>query len=371
MYTYERPTPAVQHDFTGCMIDEADTIKTFDYSSIHRSREFNEAMEYFDKEDKMTRAVLLSVNEADQNLVMTSLANKLYKHITDKVDDIDFGTIPNSRGDITKIDNYDGLVDCTNIIAEVLQQYHQDTKNVEIVSAALQNMIDRRDMFEKAYKLNIEMPIVIYNTIALSIVSGVSLIIASTIEFIKMPDDQGFNISVDRVSAVKTKDAVLYRDLEKFNRMCSDGSFDKAMDYVMKQNANNFAGAGFVFGVSSTVVILGILLSLIPLIRELIFFFYYSRSKASNYFDAQSSLLLINAANIENNLTRDEKKKKEIVAKQKKIAEIFKKISNTLKVETKTGEKKAESEINKLDSQKLKQDEVLDRIPDSSNSVLF
>jgi hypothetical protein len=80
---------------------------------------------------------------------------------------------------------------------------------------------------------------------------------------------------------------------------------------------------------------------------------------------------LINAYNIENNLSRDEKSKKQIANKQRKVAERFKKISNTFKVNLKTGEKKATDEINKLDKQKYKHDEVLDSIPDSSNSVLF
>lgn len=373
MYTYTRPEPIqeLNGSFTGYMVDESSIIKSFDYASIHRSKQFNEAMKYFDIEDNMTRAVLLSVNEADQNVVMTSLANKLYSHITEKVDDIDFGTIPNSKGDITKIDNFDNLVDCINIISDILQQYNQDTSSVEIVNLAIQNMVDRTDMFEKAYKLNIEMPIIIYNTITLAIVSSVSYMISSCIEFVKLPEDRGFDIALDKVGAAKAKDAILFNDLRRFNKICGDGSFDKAMDYVIKQNANNFTGAAFVFGASSVIVMLGILLSIIPVIRELIFFFYYSRAKISDYFDAQSSLLMINAYNIENNLARDEKVKKKIAADQRKVADTFKKISNTLKVNLKTGEKKAVEETNKLDKQKFKHDDVLDTIPDSSNSVLF
>jgi hypothetical protein len=374
MYTYTRPDQVKESgsSFTGYMVDETQMIKSFDYASIYRSKQFNEAMKYFDNDDTMTRNILLSVNEADQNVVMTSLANKLYNHITDKVDEIDFGTIPNSKGDITKIDNFDNLLDCVNIISDILQQNHQDTSAVEVVSLAIQNMIDRTDMFEKAYKLNVEMPIIIYNTIALSIVSSISYLISSCIEFVKLPEDKGFDIAMDRASALKVKEAVLFADLKKFNKMCGDGSFDKAMDFVMKQNANNFTGAGmFTIGASSVVVALGILLIIIPLIRELIFFFYYSKAKASEYFDAQSSLLLINAYNIENNLTRDPKKKKQIADKQRKIADTFKKLSNSLKVNLKTGEKKAVDETEKLDKQKLKHGDVLDRIPDSSNSVLF
>ena len=369
MYTYYRPELEETGGFTGYMVDETATIKSFDYSSVYRAKEFTEAMKYFDTSDTMTRSILLAVNEADQGTVMTSLSNKLYKHIVDKVDDIDFGTIPESRGDITKIDNYENLVDCINIISEILQQYHQPTDTVEIVSMALQNMIDRKDMFEKAYKLNVEMPIIIYNTITLSIVSSVSFLISVCIEFIKLPNDQGFEIAVDRTAVNKAKENILFQDLAKFNKMCDKGEFDKTMDYVMKQNASGFYGAAF--AASSVVVIMGLILLLIPTIRELIFFFYYSRTRISDYFDAQATLLTMNAYNIENNLTRDEKSRKEIAAKQRKVADNFKKISNKIKVDNKAGEVKAEKEVATLDKQKYKTSDVMDTVPDSANSALF
>ena len=85
----------------------------------------------------------------------------------------------------------------------------------------------------------------------------------------------------------------------------------------------------------------------------------------------QSSLLTMNAYNIESNLSRNDKDKKEIAKKQKKIAEFFKKISNKIAVDVKTGSSKATKDIDKLDKQKYKIDDVVDSIPDSANSVLF
>ena len=369
MYTYNRPVVKEETEFTGYMIDEASAIKPFDYASVYRTKEFTEAMKYFDTQDTLTRNILLAVNEADQGVVMTSLSNKLYKHIVDKVDDIDFGTIPNSRGDITKIDNYDNLVDCINIISEILQQYHQPTDTIETISIALQNMIDRKDLFEKAYKLNVEMPIIIYNTMALSIVCSVSFMISACIEFIKLPDNQGFDIAVDKTAVLKAKDNLLFTNLVRFNNTCAKGELDKAIDYIIAKNASNFTGLAM--SASSIVVILGIILLIIPTIRELIFFFYYSRTKISDYLDAQATLLTMNAYNIENNLTREEKSRKEIASKQLKIAGTFKKIANKIKVDTKTGEVKAEKDITTLDKEKYKSSDVMDKIPDSANSVLF
>ena len=369
MKNYSFMNPVQEYNTEHYMVNEADNIKEFDHTRIYRSPVFQEAMKSFDITDTMTRAVLLSVNEADQNAVMTSLANKLYQHIVDKVDDIDFGTIPLSKGDVTKIDNYEQLTDCINIIAEILQQYHQDTNSIETIATALQNIIDRTDMFTKAYKLNVEMPIIIYNTMVLSVVSSVSFMISACIEFIKS-GDEGFQISLDKVALSKTMNNVLFKDLAKFNKTCSSGEFDKAMEYVINQNTKNFTGMAM-YNLSSIAVFLGILLLIIPIIRELIFFFYYSRCKVSDYFEAQASLLTMNAYNIESNLTKGDKDKKEIANKQKKIAEKFKKLANTIKIKNKVGETNSQKDIKKLDDKKYKQDEVLDSIPDSSNSILF
>ena len=79
----------------------------------------------------------------------------------------------------------------------------------------------------------------------------------------------------------------------------------------------------------------------------------------------------MNVYNIESNLFRNDKDKKEIAKKQKKIAEFFKKISNKIAVDVKTGSSKATKDIDKLDKQKYKIDDVVDSIPDSANSVLF
>lgn len=375
MYTYIRKEeePVRESAFTGNIVKDIDNLKPFDYRSIYRSPEFNEACNYFDKNDTLTRNVLLAVNEADQNVIMYSLSNRLYKHIVDKVDDIDFGTISMSRGDITKIDGYANLVDCINIITEILQNYNQPLDQINVVSTALQNMVDRVDMFTKAYTLNVQMPIIVYNTMTMAIISSVSYMIASCIEFIKLPNEEGFDIAVDKVGLTKTKERMLFKDLEKFNKICSTGEFDKAMDFAIQQNAQKAKGFVGDIGLAAggVAVGIGLILLIIPLIRELIFIFYFARSSASNYFDIQAQLLEMNAYNVENNLTKDAKTKKEIAKKQRKVADSFKKISNTIKVDVTTGEKKAETESKKIDAKKYKQDEVLDKIPDSANSILF
>ena len=53
MYTYYRPEAKEENTgFTGYMVDENAAIKSFDYSSIYRPKEYLEAMKYFDLEIK-------------------------------------------------------------------------------------------------------------------------------------------------------------------------------------------------------------------------------------------------------------------------------------------------------------------------------
>ena len=58
---------------------------------IYRTPEFEKAVnEYFDLSDKETFSYLRSLEEADQNSVLTALTSKLYDKMVEKVDDIDY-----------------------------------------------------------------------------------------------------------------------------------------------------------------------------------------------------------------------------------------------------------------------------------------
>ncbi len=338
---------------------------------MYRSPEYLKVVEeFFDVEHTETRKVLLAIDEADQQAVLASLTHKLYDNIVDRVDDIDFGTIPMTKGDITKLDNYAKLVQCIDTIHDLLVEYKQDTtKNIDVVKEALNNLVERKKLFEKAYALNVELPIVMYNTMALSVISSVSYIITSCIEFIKSPNQESFDLEVDKVALVKTKESLLFTNLQKFNESCRKGQFDSSMEFVIKNNIKNLTGAeiGLVIG---GITLIGILLNIIPILRELIFFFYHSRVRVSDYFDIQADLLQMNAHSLEYNKEKEPEEKKRIIAKQMKIVEMFRKVANKLAINSKQSEVNATKEI-VSNTKKYRTDEVLDSMPDSAASVLF
>lgn len=330
-------------------------------------REFDFVLkEHFDTSDRKSMRILLSLNEADQNQAMVALAAKLYEKIVAKVDDIDFGTIPASKGDITKIGNFMELRDCMNTIREILVHYKQDTAQLDTIDKAIENLKTSKKIWEKAYAVDCSVAITFYNTIALSIVSAVSLLITASIDFIKEPGQQSFEISFDRVGYNKTKDKLLFQNLEKFNKAYLKGDIEKLMNAIVKSNidvkesameplSESIIAAGTITAIVSVIgagMLVGVLLTTaIPILHELVNALYCSRQNVSEYFEIQAKIVQFNAEQLKYNYTKSEAEIKKIYDKQMKIAEMFKKISNKFSVKM----NKAETEAKRLIEQEKKE----------------
>jgi tetrahydromethanopterin S-methyltransferase subunit G len=255
----------------------------------------------------------------------------------------------------------------------ILKEYHEPSGPIDTISTALSNVRTRKDLFMRAFRSNSELPMLMYDNIVLAIVNGISYMIAACIEFIKAPKDESFQISLDKVAYAKTKDHLLYQSLDKFNKSCANGDFDKAMEAVIDQRTRKLTGAtiGIIAGTVAGVILI---LNIIPILRELVYVFYYSRMRISDFFEVQADLLTMNAYNLEHNNTIDADKKKEIVEKQTAIADKFRKISNATNIDSKKTDVEASKELQNT-KKKYKLDELEDEAESSSDegssSALF
>lgn len=334
---------------------------------IYLSEDYKSVVnEYFDITDNKTRKIVMNVNEADQSTLLMNLTQKLYQNIVDKITDVDFGSIPKSQGDITKVENFVQVKECLATINNLLIEYKQDVTPTVIIQTAIANIQNRRDMFERAFKLDIEMPMVMYNTMVLSVISSVSFLISTCIEYIKDVNQDNFKMILDKTGLVKTKNNLLFQNLEKFNKSCAKGDFDKSMDYVFKLSQKGFIGDPLLITSIAALTILSLMI--IPMLRELIYFFYYCRVSLSDYFDLQAELLQMNIYTLENKQEIDSKKKKQIVEKQSKIMNFFRSIATKLAIKSKDSENKAQKEI-KNTKETYKADDVTENIPDSVSSL--
>lgn len=356
--------------------------ESVDWNNIYRSPEYTRAMnEFFDITDTETRKVLLAVNEADQNKVLVSLTSKLYDNVVDRIDDIDFGEIERSRGDIEKLPNFETLHECLNNMARLLIEFKQDTKPVDTIAESVANIIESKSIWTKAYAINAELPMVTYNTITLAIIEATSYMVSMCVEFVKSPSQDTMQVMIDKSALTKSKGHLLFKNLESFNDAYRKGQVTKAMEHVLNETISNktidtskknFLGFGIYTGGAAVVGVVGLLFCIIPIIRELIFLFFYYRVRISEFFDVQADLLQVNAYNVQNNrLDLNKEERKNISKKQMKVAEDFRKIARKIAVDGAQAEKSASKDIKYEDSKKYKASDVMEELPDSASSALF
>lgn len=335
--------------------------------------------EAYDLSDPYIKKKVIFCNEAKRQENIENIVGRLYTHIKNDVTGIDFGTIPRSKGIITKIDNYNGLIDCINSIHDLVKSYNQPTKSVDELTTAINNIKNRERVFTKAFTLNIEFPIMLYNMTVTSIVSATSLLMSSSVEFIKNGHDS-FTTSLDKVGYIKSKDHLMIEYVSQFNRNCANGTIDKLVNSCIKNNITNTnestivdaqnaksinedniffdkegkpkiattvvaavmgGGAKYIapalmsspIGIFITAVIgAGITAVLfLFLFRKVAFFILKTRMDASDWFEIQANYLQINAENLK---YRDDPKgddhKKKVYDAQMKWVDRFKKIANKL-----------------------------------------
>ena len=328
--------------------------------------------EYMDIHDSETRKQLLAMSEADQNSVLLSLTGKLYEMIIDKTTDIDFGDIPETKGDITRLESYNKIMDSIDTLTQILQQFHQPTDTIDNIRAALDNLENDKDLYKKGFQAHINIIETTYNTIALSIVSSLSYMIAVTVDFVKNPGHGNtYRASFDKAGIARTKDSLVYSNIVSFNQACKEGQIRSAFNPLIKNKVKNLFGVSL-GAIATGMAVAAILVNILPIIRELTYFYYASNTRISQYFDLQADLLEMNAQLIKSCEVDTEDERKVVAARQLAIAGRFRKVAEFFMVKTKEADKNA-TKMMKQDTKLYKLNDVVDQAPDSiaSNDSLF
>lgn len=368
--------------------------------------------ETYDLSDYATKKNLLFCNEAKRIDNLEHIVGNLYMHIKSNVAGIDFGTIPKSKGVVTRIDNYANVLDCINSVHELVYNYKERTDIPDALSTALANLQQRERVFTKAFALNIEFPIMIYNMTVLAVVSSVSLLLSSTVEYVKNGHDS-FAVSFDKTGYTKSRDHVLYQYVTQFNRNCDNGTLDKLMNDCIKNNLTPMsesadldyieegllgsavaAGAAIknskqvmdaintiknsekIAKAAGTAVKIGkavavpakwvaiiiaggyAIYMLVKALAKLIFWCMKTQTKISDWFEIQATYLQINAENLK---YRDDRKdsddhRKKVYRTQMWFVDKFKKIANALALKDSKATKETEEEERRNRNQRYEDD---------------
>ena len=336
------------------------------------TKEFKQIVsEYMDITDYKTNTRLYNLDEAEQNTVLLSLTNKLYQMIVAKIDDVEKGDIPKSRGDITRLPKYNQLKECAKTLTSIFEQYKEDTAPIKVIENAIDNLEDNSDVFVQSYMAKVDFGIMIYESVTLAVIGSLSYMIACCIEYVKDPKNDGLTIVMDKTGVAKVKEHLLYENLVKFNEACRTNDIENALRPLIKNRTQNLFGVGGLVLVKGLLIAVPVIIALIPLVKDLVYYFFAARQRVSVYFDIQADLLEMNANELKDNpnITTDADKKS-VIRKQLQVARTFRQIADKLAVEAKTAENKADKEIKK-DNKKYRIDDVETNPSEVSDGPLF
>lgn len=336
------------------------------------TKEFKQIVsEYMDITDYKTNTRLYNLDEAEQNTVLLSLTNKLYQMIVAKIDDVEKGDIPKSRGDITRLPKYNQLKECAKTLTSIFEQYKEDTAPIKVIENAIDNLEDNSDVFVQSYMAKVDFGIMIYESVTLAVIGSLSYMIACCIEYVKDPKNDGLTIIMDKTGVAKVKEHLLYENLVKFNEACRTNDIENAIRPLIKNRTQNLFGVGGLVLVKGILIAIPVIIALIPLVKDLVYYFFAARQRVSVYFDIQADLLEMNANELKDNpnITTDADRKS-VIRKQLQVARTFRQIADKLAVEAKTAENKADKEIKK-DNKKYRIDDVETNPADASDGPLF
>lgn len=282
------------------------------------------------------RGEITSLMENELSAVNNVMIANLYKSAIEK-SHIDFDTIPDSKGDLTRYTAYKSIMEVIQLLNSLCEKNGAKIHELDVVETAINNIIANRISFEKGFQLNKEFIILQYNTLVYAVVVAVSEIVSSYVDFVKRPDQAQFTI----LKGSRRSGTLCISNLEKFNASVKSGDFTKVLGSVIDSGRENFVGSAAVV----PLIIVGSVLVLVPAMRELIFMFYYSRMRVSDYLAQQAALLEINKQNVQINSRIPTKEKNEILRKQQETISKLHNASDKIRVNRVVSEGQANGEL--------------------------
>jgi len=284
------------------------------------------------------RNKITALMENEVQSVNNAMVSNFYKSALEKAH-VDFEDIPNSKGDITRYSGYQSMAETLDLIEQIADKNNVKIAEIEVIKDAIKNIATYRESFEKGFRLEKEFIILQYNTLVYACVEATSIMISSYVDFVKRPDRNEFTIVRDHIHGSHTS----VQNLEKFNLAVKQGEFSKVLNAVITTGGDNLVGIDDL--VVPTLIMGGVLI-LVPLIRELIFGFYYSRMRVSDYLAHQATLLEINKQSVQAS-NMPAKQKNEVIKKQAHQIQKLRKMSDTIRVDKSMADSKATVELNK------------------------
>lgn len=298
------------------------------------------------------KAEIHALTENEVKQINNSMITNLYKSAMDK-GYINYDEIPDSKGDITKFSGYDNLLGSLNLLKELSAKSKIKVKEIDTVETSIMNIRTYKNQFERAFALNHGFIVMQYNSLVYACLESTSQLISSYVDFVKRVDRTEFVMVRGKGNAGN----LCIKNLEQFNDSVKKGEFNKVLQHLLQSNKENFIGSTTVSGVVAIGLITA---SIVPIMRELVYYFYHSRMVVSEYLNHQAMFLEMNKVNIESS-NLPAKERNMIIKKQAEYIKNLNKISEKIKVNGVITNKTANEELRKENKEwtldNIKQDE--------------
>jgi hypothetical protein len=307
-----------------------------------------------------------AILEDSSSPVSKNYKEKLFKSVIDK-SHVDFGSIPKSKGDISKYNGYESMMESLTVLLKIANDERSTElkEYTEIVMAAVENIKSNRSLFVKAFAKKIDIIEIDYNTFVLTCVEATTALMSTYIDYIKTPSSPNFVLSIKNTKY--RADELYFEQLKKFNKINESGNYAKyAATVINKGQENMFLDPVTIVGVAFVSVIA---FSVIPVTRELIYLYNESKRKLSETFALQAYFLDMNKASIEYNTAIKPEDKKKILDKQEKLRKKFLLLSEKLRINNLKAEENAKRKLDN-DNSGMTVGDINNDISDSDMVIL-
>lgn len=278
------------------------------------------------------------------------IVTRLFKDIKNKALKLDFSDIEVSKGDITKINNYEALDNAIKFLNKMSNNIkspavHSALGEINMAHASLKSY---KNYYKTAFNSKNRLVIYLFDSVTVALVQATSYIVSRTTEILV----DGYGNVTCTLSEINNlpKNASLSA-LKSYNQMDKDGSLIKTFNYSSKTRKEDYDETSLFFGHIGTIFLLPVYV-----IRWVVFSYYQTRIRLSAYFSHLADFVAINSTIVED---------KKVAEKQKKIASRFKKMADKISVDQDMSTEQSSQEI------KQNNKEVSEEIKSSDDGSIF
>lgn len=283
---------------------------------------------------------IYALTEEQQAIVNDKMVGNLYQSALRRKD-IDFGDIPNSKGDIQKFSGYQTMVDCVAMLKALTKKFGIKMQEIDIVEDAIDNIRIQKKTFEKGYALDVDFIKMYYQALVLACIDATTLLLASYVEYTRTLNNVEFQIKKGK----GVSGNICIDSLAKFNQSIKDGSFNKFADGLLSKRQENFLGGASAAAIAGkTLIAVGIGVNIVPVLRLLLFYFYDLRISVAEMLDYQKELLEMNKFSLKSSSMEAQKRNK-ILAKQKGYMDKLDKVADKIRVQDQLATKSSTNSI--------------------------